>query len=144
MSTQAVDGGRIVVGADGSQNASAALAWAGRQAALTGATLEVVTSWEWPNSFGWALPFPADYSPEVDARKVVDEAVASVRADHPEIAVEGTVAHGHAAAVLVGISEHADLLVVGSRGHGEFVGMLIGSVSEHCVAHARCPVIVVR
>jgi nucleotide-binding universal stress UspA family protein len=34
--------------------------------------------------------------------------------------------------------------VVGSRGHGEFVGMLIGSVSQYCVTHARCPVVVLR
>ena len=37
-----------------------------------------------------------------------------------------------------------DLLVVGSRGHGTVVGMLLGSVSQHCVQHAGCPVVVVR
>lgn len=35
------------------------------------------------------------------------------------------------------------MLVVGSRGHDTFAGMLLGSVSQHCVQHAPCPVLVV-
>jgi len=38
----------------------------------------------------------------------------------------------------------ADLFVVGHGGHGGFAGMVIGSVSQHCVSHAACPVVVVR
>lgn len=41
-------------------------------------------------------------------------------------------------------SKEADPLVVGSRGHGGFAGMLLGSVSQHLVAHADCPLVVVR
>jgi Universal stress protein family len=37
----------------------------------------------------------------------------------------------------------SDLLVVGSRGHGKVVGLLLGSVSQHVVSRARCPVVVV-
>jgi nucleotide-binding universal stress UspA family protein len=46
--------------------------------------------------------------------------------------------------VLVALSKTADLVVVGSHGHGEFVGMLLGSVSEYCVTHCHCPVVVIR
>ena len=34
--------------------------------------------------------------------------------------------------------------MVGSRGHRELKGMLLGSVSEFCVTHANCPVVVVH
>jgi nucleotide-binding universal stress UspA family protein len=54
------------------------------------------------------------------------------------------VLEGHPAPVLLELAKDADLLVVGSRGHGQFTGMLIGSVSEHVVSHASCPVVVVR
>jgi nucleotide-binding universal stress UspA family protein len=54
------------------------------------------------------------------------------------------VIEGPPARVLIDASQNADLLVVGSRGHGAFAGMLIGSVSQHCVHHASCPVVVVR
>ncbi|RCW39632.1 universal stress protein family protein [Halopolyspora algeriensis] len=41
-------------------------------------------------------------------------------------------------------SEDADLLVVGNRGHGTFTRALLGSVSQYCMHHAPCPVVVVR
>ena len=51
---------------------------------------------------------------------------------------------GPPALELLKAAQNADLLVVGSRGHGAFAGMLLGSVSEHCVTHSLCPVVVVH
>jgi len=41
-------------------------------------------------------------------------------------------------------SRSADLIVIGSRGHGRLAGLLLGSVAQKVVAHAVCPVLVVR
>jgi nucleotide-binding universal stress UspA family protein len=57
--------------------------------------------------------------------------------------VTARVAPGRPGHVLVDASSSAQLLVVGSHGHGDLVGRLIGSVSQYCVTHARCPVVVV-
>jgi nucleotide-binding universal stress UspA family protein len=40
--------------------------------------------------------------------------------------------------------EHADLLVVGSHGRTGIKKLLLGSVATHVVAHAPCPVLVVK
>jgi nucleotide-binding universal stress UspA family protein len=50
---------------------------------------------------------------------------------------------GHQAQVLADAAVGGQLLVVGSRGHGTLPGMLLASVSQHCVQHAPCPVVVV-
>lgn len=143
-STETPPARRIVVGTDGSESSIAALNWAAHQAALTGVALEVITTWEWPANYGWPVPVPDGYVPAADAAKLLDTLVADVRRDHPTIIVVTRVVEGHPAPVLVDASDGADLLVVGSRGHGEFVGMMLGSVSEHCVSQARCPVVVFR
>jgi len=39
---------------------------------------------------------------------------------------------------------HVDVIVVGSHGRGAIERILLGSVSEHIVRHAPCPVLVVR
>ena len=137
-------GGRIVVGFDGSPSSLDALSWAAQQAERTGASLDIVMCWQWPSSSGWAMPVPEGFDPEDDVRRMLDTALASLRASHSGIAVEGRIVQGHPSPILVEASEGADLLVVGSRGHGEFVGMVIGSVSEYCAAHAHCPVLVHR
>jgi nucleotide-binding universal stress UspA family protein len=144
MTTQPDTGHRIVVGADGSSASVAAVGWAAHQAELTGAVLEVLMTWEWPASYGWSLPIPTGYDPALESEKLLKEILEPVRKDHPDVTFRPIILEGHPAPLLVEASEGADLLVVGSRGHGEFAGMLLGSVSEHCVTNARCPVLVFR
>lgn len=121
-----------------------ALEWAAQQAQLLGATLVVLAAWEWPVNYGWTLPFPSDFDPRREAQDMVRRAVAPLAAAHPGVPVETMVVEGHPAPALVAASGQADLLVVGSRGHGGLAGLLLGSVSEHCVTNAHCPVMVVR
>jgi nucleotide-binding universal stress UspA family protein len=135
---------RIVVGYDGSPWSDKAVKWAARQAELTGSTLEVLVAWEWPMAYGAPVPLPEGFDPEADARNIAEAAGRIVAAEHPGVHTRLLTRQGHPAPILVEASKDADLLVVGSRGHGEFVGMLIGSVSEHCVTNATCPVLVIR
>ena len=144
VTTAHTSGGRVVVGFDGSKASLDALDWAAHQADLTDARLEILAAWEWPTSFGWAVPVPDDFDPESEVQSTLGDAVSSVRTTHPALDIDARVVHGHPAPVLVQASKGASLLVVGSRGHGEFVGMLIGSVSEYCTTNAHCPVLVHR
>ena len=134
---------RIVVGVDGSSSSVAAVEWAVKQAELTAASLQVLMTWEWPNGYGWSA-VPIDYDPGHASEIALDELLEPIRAAHPGVPIQATVVEGHPAPLLTQASRGADLLVVGSRGHGEFVGMLLGSVSEHCVSNAHCPVVVLR
>jgi nucleotide-binding universal stress UspA family protein len=143
-STSSEVSNRIVVGVDGSDSSLAALEWAARQAELTGATLELLTAWAWPTTYGAPLGFPPGFDPVADAKKVLETAAAKVLAAHPGLEIHITVAEGHPSPALVKASQGASLLVVGSRGHGEFAGMLLGSVGEHCATNAHCPVLVLR
>jgi len=132
---------RIVVGVDGSVPSKAALGWAVRQAKLTGAVVEAVIACEYPFSYGYP-PVITSMDYEKLATKVVANAVAEV--PHSGVEVRSRVMVGHPAGVLLNASVGAELLVVGNRGHGGFVEALLGSVSQHCVHHATCPVVVIR
>jgi nucleotide-binding universal stress UspA family protein len=135
---------RIVVGVDGSAQSRSALRWAARQAQLVGGRLDVITTWQLPTAFGWVPPYPPEFNPAQDAQRAAEEEVREVLSDFPDVKAQITVVEGHPVPPLLKASEGADLLVVGSRGHGEYVGMLIGSVSQHCVTEAHCPVLVWR
>jgi nucleotide-binding universal stress UspA family protein len=136
--------GRIVVGVDGSDSAQAALAWAIRQAKLTGAGLDAVVSWSIPATAAAAGPLPDSYDPAADAAAALTEAVGPARAANPDVDLRTVEVEGPAGPGLVEYAESAQLLVVGSRGHGFVAGVLLGSVSEYCVSHAKCPVVVLR
>lgn len=133
----------IVIGVDGSPSSRDALRWAVRQAHATGADVRAVAAWEVPTAFGRDSADDAtDWSAE--ARKTVENALKEANDTEPSVTVTPSVVRGNAGTILVEESRDAALLVVGSRGHGTAIGMLLGSVSEYCVHHAACPVVVVR
>jgi nucleotide-binding universal stress UspA family protein len=135
--------GTIVVGVDGSEASRDALRWAYRQAELTGARLRAVMTWEVPATAYW-FPFPEGLDFQKATEEVLAKTLQETLGDKPEVELISVVVEGNPAGVLIGESGSADLLVVGSRGHGEFTGMVLGSVSEHCVTQANCPVVVLR
>jgi nucleotide-binding universal stress UspA family protein len=142
--------GRIFVGVDDSVQAAAALRWALAEGALRQTTVEVVHSWTPPMS---ALPFGATLNFKVDEAAIdsaardsvdelVDEALAEMDEQPPEVL--RTILPGGAATTLVEVAEGADLVVVGSHGRTGLRRMAMGSVAMAVVAHATCPVVVVR
>ena len=138
----------IVVGVDGSAHSKTALRWAISQARLVGATVEAVSAWQDPVMVGYAFGgIPINYEGESIATitdKVLAETVADVTGQQgPPVEIRTRVVRGHPAEVLLEAAAGADMLVLGSRGHGTFAGILLGSVSQHCVQHAPCPVLVV-
>jgi nucleotide-binding universal stress UspA family protein len=139
---------RIVVGVDGSPGSKAALTWAMNQARLTGATVEAIATWQDPTQYGTAYgwtsaAFEGDTYATMMA-KLLDETVAEVASGLSQpVTVLPQIVEGHPAQVLLRAADGAQLLVVGSRGHGTFAGIMLGSVSQHCVQHAPCPVVVV-
>jgi nucleotide-binding universal stress UspA family protein len=146
MTTEPEAGRRIVVGVDGSAPSRAALAWAARQARLTGATVEAIIAWQYPATYGYTMPAAPEinYNYEEIAAKVIADTIAEVCGRGEPVTLISRVVEGNAAQVLLDASAGAELLVVGSRGHGGFFEALLGSVGQHCVHHATCPVVVIR
>ncbi|NEB76363.1 universal stress protein [Streptomyces sp. SID14478] len=138
----------VVVGVDGSACSQEALRWGLAQAHVTGSALEAVAAWQYPEvfgySYGWTPSLPDGGEFAKTAEQSLRETVDTVR-NHLGHSVEVTirVTEGHPVQVLMDAARNAQLLVLGSRGHGTFTGMMLGSVSQHCVQHAPCPVVVV-
>ena|SRR5215207_2044044 len=139
---------RIVVGVDGSPASRTALEWAGDEAIHHGSDLVVLTTWLPipPPLAGTSSTLPTNgvAHPGESAKEQLMETIRDVLGEEPPVLVQPQVKEGSAAKALIDLSEEADLLVVGARGHGGFAGTLLGSVSQHVAAHAKCTVAVVR
>lgn len=139
----------VIVGHDGSPTSDLALAWALDYADRFGAEVRVIRGWSISTA-----PRPASmtagYVPpieEFEAAVVADlerdgARVVAERGSTADVTFEGY--RGASANGLVEASRDADLLVVGARGLGGFRGLALGSVSDQCVRHAACPVVVIR
>ena len=148
----------VVVGVDGSAGAKAALRWALGEARLRNSPMRAVHAWTfgyiggsvegypyWGGSIGSYTTLGVDLNDlHRAAEALLDRAILDVEDEAEGVEIERQVIQGPAAEVLVQAASPDDLLVVGSRGHGGFTGLLLGSVSQQCVHHAQCPVVVVH
>jgi hypothetical protein len=62
----------VIVGADGSPSAEQALTWANDYATLSGADVEIVTTWQFPTTYGVGMPL-AGWDPEAEAVKISEK-----------------------------------------------------------------------
>ena len=148
----------VVVGVDGSAEAQDALRWALAEGRLRSSPVRVVHAWTFGYiassaegylyGDGWVNPYNSDGLDLSDLHSAAEEllewSLADVGEETRGVEIERLVVQGSAAALLISAVAPGDLLVVGSRGHGGFVGLLVGSVSQQCVHHAPCPVVVVH
>lgn len=79
-----------------------------------------------------------------EAGRQLEGWVAPVAAEFPQVDIGTEAIAVPATRALVDASEAASILVVGSRGRDAFAELLLGSVSQHVLHAARCPVAVVR
>ena len=128
----------IVVGADGSPAAGAAVTFAAEKAAAAGAALEFLCcTGEIP------IPDKGLARNREAADEIAREALAVVETARPELDVVARVVEGSAERKLVDASTDAALVVVGSRGRGAFRAMVAGSTACALIHGAICPVAVV-
>ena len=138
--------GPVVLGVDGSPEASAAIAHAFDEAWLREAPLVALHAWLDPvaREPGDMLPLVYDMDQiRNEEARVLAEAVAGRRAEYPDVAVREELVRAPARAALIDRSVEAQLLVVGTRGQGGIRGLLLGSVSLAVLHHAACPVLAV-
>lgn len=135
----------VVVGVDGSEHSLAAVRWAARDAALTGAPLLLVTALAEP---GTAPGVPPEWVATQRAsaeRRLAEASALAVAAARPagDVVVRTEIAAATPVEGLLARARTARRLVLGTRGLGELTAGLVGSVSSALLSHAPCPVVVV-
>ncbi|MFI6234466.1 universal stress protein [Micromonospora sp. NPDC050784] len=136
--------GPVLVGVDGSESSRLAVGFGADEAALRDVPLVLVHVG--PLDGDRTVPEEIEESQaayQAEAVRLLADASAAVRAEHPDVVVrEHPVRAAGAAQGLIEASGTASLLVVGTRGRAGFAGLLLGSVSQAAIHHAHCPVLV--
>jgi nucleotide-binding universal stress UspA family protein len=137
-----VDENTIVVGVDGSDCSHQALTWALAEAKRSNRWLLLVNVWHWTSD---AIASPMSLVGAPDSRKAGHRLLqaASARAKTHGVTAITRLVEGPRASALAEVAEGAAMLVVGAHGHRGVSRALVGSVSQGCLRHARCPVVVV-
>jgi nucleotide-binding universal stress UspA family protein len=151
------DPARVVVGVDGSPQSQAAIGFAYEEAALRGATLVAIHTWnDKPLRRGLgSYPLEIDASGIDQAQhRLLETELAGWEQKYPDVPVQMRILRGRPAPNLLRYATAADehrnderrtqLIVVGSRGRGGFTGLLLGSTSQAVMIHADCSVAIVH
>ena len=141
----------IVVGTDGSDTATKAVAQAVDLARAVGAKLELVSAYEpvpaqrlneerrqAPEDLQWAI------NPREDVDATLEAAAGVARAAGVEVAVYAR--QGDPADAILDVAEEreADLVIVGNKGMTGAKRFLLGSVPNKVSHHAPCSVLIIR
>ena len=137
----------IVVGVDGSAHSTRPVGFACERAARTGEEVALLYGWRlgerpWAELYG--PPDARTVAQTDEAERLLRDAASAAREDWPDVQLRTEQAPVRPGQFLVDAAANASLLVVGDRGRGAFTGMLLGSVSQHVLQHAPCPVAIIR
>ena len=135
----------VLVGVDGSPESRNALRWAEHFARDLDCDIEAMMVWQAPMAFEFNMTTVIrSWDPQRECEKALTTIVDDVFGEHRPARLRLTVVGGYPARRLVERANAATMLVMGSRGHGAFASAALGSVSQRCVEHALCPVVVVK
>ncbi|MCZ2860588.1 universal stress protein [Blastococcus sp. VKM Ac-2987] len=135
----------VVVGVDGSADASAAVQLAAAEAVRRSAPLELVLAFPWP--VGSRVPAPEGFDGRaalhVMAELVLETAVDELRRSVPGLTVRSRLVEGRAPDVLLAAGRSAQLVCLGSRSSGSLEDVILGSTAAAVARGCACPVLVV-
>jgi len=137
----------ILVPTDASESAQRALMIAIDLAKQFGSRILLLHVVYTPEALGYTLSGGISVPQEeisIYGREALTAALAGV--DTGNVSIEKKQKPGHpAVAILEEIENaHFDLVVMGSHGYGPITGPLLGSVSQHVLSKADCPVMIVK
>lgn len=136
-----LDGARLVVGVDGSDDSRAALAWAAALAARVGGSVEAVALYD---PLADSYPHgPAASSWHTSLEPMARAAVSSV--DEPGVRIDLRVLGAQRVEGLLDVGAELDAaaVVVGARGRGGFRRLLLGGTALQLLHHSDRPVVIV-
>ena len=136
----------ILLAVDGSEHGLHAAQVAGDLVRTVGAqTLRVVVAFDpIPPYLGEPNLQQAINARLLRANEILDAAVKMVGKVPVEIHTELIEGSPAEAIIEVATTRTSDIIVIGSRGLGRIAGAVLGSTSQKVVAHAPCPVLIVR
>jgi nucleotide-binding universal stress UspA family protein len=142
----ATEGGRgVVVGVDGSEEATQAVAFGAAEADREGQELTVLYAFSPPDRLvdSGLLTENLPRLMEDEERIVLAETISGLREDYPDLVVHQVLeTEKEPAAALVHAAAGAQMLVVGSRGRGGFKRLLLGSTAHTVLTHLPCPTVI--
>ena len=132
---------RILVALDGSPLAETALPCAEAFVQLTGGRLRLVSVLEMPPIFA----YPEFRSEDRERAELYLAGVSERMGTRAGGGLDSVVREGHVVAeILAEVREWgADLIVMASHGRGGVSRLWLGSISDRCIRHAGCPVLLV-
>ena len=137
---------KVLLAVDGSEHAlHAARTAADLARTMNSKDLRIVVSYDFiPPYLGEPnMQYAIDARME-EAKAILQRAIDEVGDVPCEINTELIEGSAAEAILDVATTRKSDVIVMGSRGLGKLAGLLLGSTSQKVVAHAPCPVLIVR